>query len=239
MEKGLFGTICGIIGAVIGGVGTYFVTKNKLENDIKSEYEASFNKAQEELKQHYETNYLPKKEPIKDSILAKAMPASGAKMGEKSGEKAPTAEDKLRAVDDVEPENYAGFYQLKPEDKVESDGSEYEFYEEYGGPDNGKFPKIITRKEYEEPNGYVKLKLTYYEESAVFAHTGDSTNSGFTEDYFGLQNLSEFGNPVYDDEDSDGYTLWFRSDTDGTDFQVYYEPNETYDEVLAKEGALV
>lgn len=230
MEKGVFGAICGVIGAAIGGVVTYFATKNRIENSVRNELEAQFSKAQQALNDHYETNFKPKKEPIKDSILAQAMV--------KKPEKELSAEDKLRLVEDVQPENYHGFYKLPPEEMVESDGSEYEFYEEYSNPDGQKYPRIITHEEFNQPNGYVKLKLTYYEESAVFAHTGDSSNSGFTEEYFGLQNLSEFGNYKYDDGESDPYTLWFRSDADGTDFQVYYEPNETYDEVLAKEGII-
>lgn len=235
MEKGVLGVICGAIGAAIGSVATYFITKNKAkeqaEIEVKAQYEAAFGKAQSELKAFYEANYVPKREPIKDSILAKAMVIEP--------KKGPSAEDKLRLQDDVKPENYNEFYTLPEAEKVESDGSEYEFYEDYGGVPDGKYPRIITKKEFDEPNGNVKLKLTYYEESAVFAHTGDSTNSGFTEEYFGLQNLGEFGNYKYDDGETDPYTLYFRSDSDGTDFQVYYEPYETYDEVLAKEGSLI
>ena len=242
MEKGVLGVICGAIGAAIGSVATYFISKNRIENSVREELEGTFRKAQDELNEFYKTNFEPKREPVKDSILmqnaykkAEEKRENIAKMGLEERE----TEDKLRVKSDEEARDYTKFYEETGVGKEESDGSEYEFYEEYGGGPDGKYPRIISRSEFLEPNGNVKLKLIYYEESAVFAHAGDSTDSGFTEEYFGLQNLSEFGNYKYDDGETDDYTLFFRNDADGTDFEVYYDPYETYDEVLAKEGKLI
>lgn len=243
MEKTGIGVICGFIGAAIGSVVSFFVTKKVVEKGIREELTGEFMKAQQDLNAYYETHFEPKKEPVTESILMKS---AYKKADEKRTELAKMAleerraEDNLRIQSDVESPEYNKFYEENngiPEvEKGESDGSEYAYYEEYGGVPDGKYPRIIPRSEFETDNGYVKLKLTYFEESAVFAHTGNLQDSGFTEEYFGLQNLSEFGNYKYADGDGDPYTLWFRSDNDGTDFQVYYEPYETYDEAFAKEN---
>lgn len=235
MEKGVFGVICGAIGAAIGSVATYFIAKNKIENSVREELEGTFRKAQNDLNEYYKTNFEPKKEPVKDSILMQAKANTLAKMALQEHQ----AEDNLRKKYDVETVNYNEFYDASEDEKLPSDGSEYEFYETYGPVPDGKYPKIIPRKEYETPNGYNKLKLIYYEESGIFAHVGDSSDSGFGVEYFGLQNCGEFGNYKYDDGETDPYTLFFRDEDIETDFEVYYEPNETYDEVLEREGRLV
>lgn len=231
MEKCVFGVICGVIGAAIGSIVTYFVVKNKVENEVKTDLEATFAKAQEELKKHYEANFEPKREPVAESILMKEKANLEAKLALKEEK----IEDKLRYNDGSEPINYTEFY--KP-DKDELEAAE-QFYLDYSGLDDGKHPVIIPRSEYDKPNGFNKLKLIYYEESGIFAHVGDSSDSGFTEEYFGLQNLGEFGNIKFDDAESDPYTLFFRDEGIGTDFEVYYEPNETYDEVLERENKQV
>lgn len=235
LEKGVFGVICGAIGAVIGSVATYFFTKNKIENSVREECEGRFRQAQNDLNEYYKANFEPKREPVKDSILMQARANTAAKMAFEERK----TEDGLRVKDDVIPPEYNNFYDASEDDKLPSDGSEYEFYEEYGGIPDGKYPRIIPRKDYENPNGYNKLKLIYYEESGIFAHVGDSSDSGFGVEYFGLQNCGEFGNYKYDDGETDPYTLFFRDDDIETDFEVYYEPNETYDEVLEREGRLV
>lgn len=235
MEKGVFGVICGAIGAAIGSVATYFFTKNKIETSVREELEGTFRKAQNDLNEYYKANFEPKKEPVKDSILMQAKANTVAKMALQERQ----AEDNLRKPDTTKPENYNEFYDASENEKLPSDGTEYAFYEDYGGLPDGKYPKIIPRNEYESPNGYNKLKLIYYEESGIFAHVGDSSDSGFGVEYFGLQNCGEFGNYKYDDGETDPYTLFFRDEDIETDFEVYYEPNETYDEVLEREGRLV
>lgn len=234
LEKGVLGVICGAIGAAIGSVATYFISKNCIEKTVREECEGRFRQAQNELNEYYKTHFEPKKEPVKDSILMQAKANTVARMAFEERK----SEDNLRLVDDVKSPEYNEFYDASEDEKLPSDGSEYEFYEEYSGLPDGKYPKIIPRNEYENPNGYNKLKLIYYEESGIFAHVGDSSDSGFGVEYFGLQNCSEFGNYKYDDGETDPYTLFFRDEDIETDFEVYYEPNETYDEVLEREGRL-
>ena len=235
MEKGVFGVICGAIGAAIGSVATYFISKNRIETSVREELEGTFRKAQNDLNEYYKANFEPKKEPVKDSILMQAKANTVAKMAFQERQ----TEDNLRKPDTTKPENYNEFYDASEDEKLPSDGTEYAYYEDYGGLPDGKYPKIIPRNEYESPNGYNKLKLIYYEESGIFAHVGDSSDSGFGVEYFGLQNCGEFGNYKYDDGETDPYTLFFRDEDIETDFEVYYEPNETYDEVLEREGRLV
>ena len=48
MEKGIFGVICGAIGAAIGSVATHFISKNRIESSVREELEGTFRKAQDE-----------------------------------------------------------------------------------------------------------------------------------------------------------------------------------------------
>lgn len=234
VNRRLLELICGLIGAGIGTILTKLETKKAIEKEVQERV----SKAQKELNEVYETSFKPKKEPIKDSILTSPYKKKGASADEiianfKTPER--TAEDDLRWVDNSDPVQYNAYYD--PE-KVVSDGSEYEYYEEYNGDENASFPKIITRDQFYTDNGYNKVKLNYYEESGVFAHRGTNANSGIPDEYFGPQNLSEFGNYKYDDGESDEWTLYFRSDIDKTDYDVYYDPYESYESVLEKEGII-
>ena len=238
MEKKISELICGIIGAGIGTIMTYFSLKKDLEKKSEEEIQKKVSEYQDQLNKVYETNFVPKKEPIKDSILTSPYKKNKPSPDEiianfSTSEK--NAEDGLRWVDDSEPVQYNSYYDPN---KMVSDGSEYEYYEEYSSQDDGKFPRIITREQFYTDNGYAKVKLNFYEESGVFAHRGSNANSGIPEEYFGPQNLSEFGNYKYDDGESDEWTLYFRSDVDRTDYDVYYDPYESYESVLEKEGII-
>lgn len=205
---------------------------------MEKELQERVSKAQNELNKVYETSFKPKKEPIKDSILTSPYKKNTASPDEIiTGFKTPekSVEDQLRWVDNSEPMQYNSYFD--PE-KVVSDGSEYEYYEEYNNDENANYPRIITREQFYTDNGYNKVKLNFYEESGVFAHRGTNANSGIPEDYFGPQNLSEFGNYKYDDGESDEWTLYFRSDIDKTDYDVWYDPFESYESVLEKEGII-
>lgn len=230
MKKQILELICGLIGA---GIGT-FMTKITMKKDMEMELQKAISEKQNELNELYETNFKPKKEPIKDSILASPYKKSEDVLNKSSKQ----IEDGLRWVDDSEVEKYNEYYDPN---RVQSDGSEWEYYEEYNNPDNGEnggFPRIITREQFYTNNGYQKMKLNYYEESGVFAHRGNNANSGIPEEYFGPQNLSEFGNYKYDDGETDEWTLYFRSDIDRIDYDVYYDPYESYESVLEKEGVI-
>lgn len=230
MKKQFLELICGLIGA---GIGT-FMTKITMKKDMETELQKAILDKQNELNELYETNFKPKKEPIKNSILASPYKKPEEILAQSSKQ----IEDGLRWVDDSEPAQYNEYYDPN---RVQSDGSEWEYYEEYNNPDNGEnsgFPRIITREQFYTDNGYQKMKLNYYEESGVFAHRGNNANSGIPEAYFGPQNLSEFGNYKYDDGESDEWTLYFRSDVDKIDYDVYYDPYETYESVLEKEGVI-
>lgn len=223
--------ICGLIGA---GIGT-FMTRLTMKKDMETELQKAILEKQNELNELYETNYKPKKEPIKDSILASPY----KKPEEILAQNPRQTEDGLRWVDDSEVTQYNQYYDP---DKVPSDGVEWEYYEEYNSLGEGKedtgFPRIITREQFYTDNGYAKIKLNFYEEDGVFAHRGDNSNSGIPEEYFGPQNLSEFGNYKYDDGETDEWTLYFRSDIDKTDYDVYYDPYESYESVLEREGVI-
>ena len=136
MEKGVFGVICGLIGAAIGSVSTYFLTKNRIENSVREECEGRFRKAQNDLNEYYKTNFEPKKEPVKDSIL---MQAAYKKRSEKASDELGSVtkmgleeketEDKLREKFDINPIDYDQFYTEKDLDEADN------YYLEYGNYD--------------------------------------------------------------------------------------------------------
>ena len=220
--------MCFVLGACAGGAGTYFVVKRKLErkfdkelNDISSFYVEKYIKSQ---KNEEKSGKLGEKV---DENVKKTMDWN-LQTGEIK-----TSEGVVSSLNnDFKSEEYKKSYSTMFIGDGNMDGKLADPRPEIKDivP---KLPVRISKGEFEN-GGNKQIFLTYYEESGVLA-TLDDMESDYDEDYFGLDNLSKFGdnNEEYDE---DLFTIHLRNVDEKLDFEIYYEPNLSWYEVKYNTG---
>lgn len=97
------------------------------------------------------------------------------------------------------------------------------------------YPHKITMDEYYKDKNYSKTTLIYYEQDSMFATPGDEPTD-YTEDYFGIHNISEFGATTNSGYGHDSWTLVLRDEITKSDFQILYEGNKSWEEVWQNTG---
>lgn len=100
------------------------------------------------------------------------------------------------------------------------------------GENKPYFPRQISRKQFETPNEFLKVKLTYYEQNGIFTDMNDWPDDTIDEDYFGLDNLSKFGTEEANiDGEFGGDTLYFRDERAQKDFMILYDGVTDFNDV--------
>ena len=97
------------------------------------------------------------------------------------------------------------------------------------------YPHKITYDEFIKNNNYSKVNLIWYEQSNVFATVGDELTD-YTEEYFGVHNINEFGASSNSGYGHDAWTLVLRDELTKTDFQIIYNGDDDWETVLANTG---
>ena len=97
------------------------------------------------------------------------------------------------------------------------------------------YPHKITYDEFIQNNNYSKVNLIWYEQSNVFATVGDELTD-YTEEYFGVHNINEFGASSNSGYGHDAWTLVLRDELTKTDFQIIYNGDDDWETVLANTG---
>ena len=97
------------------------------------------------------------------------------------------------------------------------------------------YPHKITFDEWRKDANYKKVSLMYYELDSTFATLGDEPTD-YTEEYFGIHNICEIGAATNSGMGHDAWMLYLRDELTKTDFEIYYNGNETFEQVLARIG---
>lgn len=97
------------------------------------------------------------------------------------------------------------------------------------------YPHKITFDEWRKDANYKKVSLVFYELDSTFATLGDEPTD-YTEDYFGIHNICEIGAASNSGMGHDAWMLYLRDELTKTDFEIYYNGTETFEQVLAKTG---
>lgn len=224
MTKKIFGAICFVLGACVGGAGTYFVVKKRLEKDFDAQVQG--------ISDFYINKYVKKEVPVVKNEENKAENAvSESNLFEKNDINLAQKNASTLNNNDFKTEDFKKSYasMFVGDGKINENLADPR-------PDLDKkdfnFPVRISRGEFE--NSKSQVYLTYYEEAGVLA-TLDDMESDYDEDYFGIDNLSKFGdnNEEYDE---DMFTLHFKDVENGRCFEIYYEPHLSWEEVKANTG---
>lgn len=113
-----------------------------------------------------------------------------------------------------------------------SDGTEFQTREEIK---MDPYPHKITADQWAADKNYSKVSLIYYEIDGVFATVGDEPTD-YKEEYFGAHNINEFGCSSNSGMGHDSWTLMLRDELTKTDFQIYYDGNNSWETVYQNTG---
>ena len=97
------------------------------------------------------------------------------------------------------------------------------------------YPHKITFDEWRKDANYKKVSLMYYELDNIFATLGDE-RTDYTDDYFGIHNICEFGAITNSGMGHDSWTLYLRDDLTKTDFEIFYDGTKYFDDVVNSTG---
>ena len=207
------------VGSILGSIGSYFLF-NKIKNKEKMDEIAEI-----------EAYYMAK---LKES-WAKKDDVSGGVGGEKEvgldPQKVP-----IDALDkDGNPKDIFKFHpQLKEENYTKYDkmakvnGKKIEVCDTREEIKFDPYPHEITLDQFRGDLNFAKHTLIYYEQSNVFVTVGDELTD-YTEDYFGLRNINDFGR-------NGKWTLYLRDDMTKDDFELIYDGTSTWEEVELNSG---
>lgn len=223
MTKKIFGAICFVLGACAGGAGTYFVVKKRLESNFEAQVQG--------ISDFYLNRYVKKEVPVvKNDEVKDEKVVSESNLFEKN--EINIAQKNVSSLDnDFKSDEYKKSYASMFIGEGKINGNLADPRPNLDKKDFN-FPVRITKGEFE--NSKSQVYLTYYEEAGVLA-TLDDMESDYDEDYFGIDNLSKFGdnNEEYDE---DLFTLHFKDAENGMCFEIYYEPHLSWEEVKANTG---
>ena len=115
------------------------------------------------------------------------------------------------------------------------DGKELQIREGVSMEKTDPWPHKITNDEWLQNKNYSKVSLIYYEIDGVFATTGDEPTD-YTEEYFGIHNINEFGASSNSGMGHDAWTLMLRDELTRTDFQILYDGTNSWETVYQNTG---
>lgn len=209
MNKILSHTIAALAGICAGAGGMYLFTKkmNKLKIDKKVE----------EINQFYVKKYVKfeEKEPVLEEKETKNDIKTQVKKDVSSIDGIYENHDKKVPIDYSKMVKNAGNYE-----KIEAEYTK----------NLPEFPEFTLRRDLVKWPNYEQVYLTYYERDGLFTYIDDTLAEEYTEDYFGLANLGNFG--IVGDASDDGDTIYLRDDNKGIIFEIHYEGLAHYSEVV-------
>lgn len=238
-----WGFVLGLgIGSGIGTIAGYFIfkktTKPERNIDLEKMQEFYNDKIREILKNKTENSKSEKpssEEEFMKKVNQNAMEYS--KSLEKSRKDVPAgaldADGNPKKVLDNQPNIKENEY--KPYNK------EYRMKCECGTIDEREdikmdaYPHKITFDQWQKENNYKKVSLMYYELDNVFATLGDE-KTDYTDDYFGIHNICEFGAVTNSGMGHDSWTLYLRDELTKTDFEIFYDGDKYFEDVLNSTG---
>ena len=243
MKNNIVNILCGaFVGSAIGSFTTLFVLKKLKKLDVERNIEAE-NKRLDEVYDFYkkklkEIEENAKNQEVKADNLIKA--AKESKVEVIPDEKEKITNPKFLYQEELAKEDKAtlnsSFVKGNKIDYSKIAKEEYgDLKKEYERDkieiDEKAFPHLITKDSYEHAGGYVKEEMIYYEQNGIFATVDDDTiMDQYTEQYFGLDNLSLFGQPEASlDGKNSLYELYLRDEVMHIDFHIIFNGTDDFD----------
>lgn len=231
MSKEPWGHIlCLGIGSVIGTVAGYFVSKKLFKPEVQTMPD------RDEVIAFYEAK-------IKELVIPTTLTPSVNKEEKPIKMENNTAIPAAALESDGKPKNIMT-YQPKVVEKdyksynkmyTAKDGNELQIREGVSMEKTDPWPHKITNDEWLQNKNYSKVSLIYYEIDGVFATTGDEPTD-YTEEYFGIHNINEFGASSNSGMGHDSWTLLLRDELTRTDFQINYDGTNSWETVWQNTG---
>ena len=215
MKNNIVNILCGaFVGSAIGSFTTFFVLKKLKKLDVERNIEAE-NKRLDEVYDFYKKKLIPdEKEKITNpKFLYQEELAK---------------EDKATLNSSFVKGNKIDYSKIA---KEEYSDLKKEYERDEIVIDEKAFPHLITKDSYEHAGGYVKEEMIYYEQNGIFATVDDDTiMDQYTEQYFGLDNLSLFGQPEASlDGKNSLYELYLRDEVMHIDFHIIFNGTDDFD----------
>lgn len=105
-------------------------------------------------------------------------------------------------------------------------------YEREDEKEEIKFPVQITKDDYDMTGAYRKEELIYYEQNGYFVDEVGNICDEYSENYFGINNISLFGTPKASlDGQSSIYELYLRDKDTRIDFHIEINKDDDYDKI--------
>lgn len=97
-----------------------------------------------------------------------------------------------------------------------------------------KFPIQITKDDYDMTGAYRKEELIYYEQNGYFVDEAGQICDEYSENYFGINNISLFGTPEASlDGESSIYELYLRDKDLRIDFHIEINKDDDYNKIYS------
>lgn len=222
-----WGFVLGLtIGSTIGTIAGYFLSKKFFKpeqqmpnnNEIKEFYENKIKEILNENKPKIEPKVPEVKVNNSNTVPASALEPDG------------TPKNVNTYAPKVTEKDYTAYNKMYVKD---DGGNNFNIRENFVKVDT--FPHKITGEQWFKDKEYSKVTLIYYENDSVFATVGDEPTD-YTEEYFGLDNLNEFGRSSNANMGHDSWTLMLRDELTKTDFQILYDGESSWETVFQNTG---
>ena len=223
--------LCLGIGTVIGTISGYFISKKLFKPEVQSMPD------HDEIVTYYEAK-------IRELIIPTTLTPETKK---EEKELAPiTMQNKVPAaaletngvpkkIEEYQPKITEKDYKSYNKMYAPKDGSELKIREDVSMEKTDPWPHKITNDEWLQNKNYSKVSLIYYEIDGMFATTGDEPTD-YTEEYFGIHNINEFGASSNSGMGHDSWTLMLRDELTRTDFQILYDGSTSWETVWQNTG---
>ena len=222
MNKAIIAVISFVAGALTGGAGVYYYTKQK--------YDEKMNQETKELKKYYDNKY---KMALDDFEARVGLYAEAENLIKEHEEKKSKTTKKTKSEPDIKPvEGIVDRAKEEYENVVRTD------YNAISTPpkapvkskkkkktETQEKPYIISFEDYEEDRKHDKRIITYLDqEDMIVDEEYEPAEDGF--DWVGKENLENL--ELSNDED----VVYVRNDAIGADFQIVIDVTHTYEEFL-------
>jgi len=234
--KGPWGFVLGLfIGSVGGSIAGYFIHHKVLKkeqdqlptyDDVVNFYNQKINEILERNRPKVEetSNEQKSEDGYKDDSVVRFIPP-------KALEPDGTPKKIMQYQPKVTEKDYKSYNKMY----TAKDGNELQIREGVNMEKTDPWPHKITMDEWLQNKNYSKVSLIYYEIDGVFATTGDEPTD-YTEEYFGVHNLNEFGASSNSGMGHDAWTLMLRDELTRTDFQILYDGTNSWELVYQNTG---